>query len=236
MAKRTPPAGAEDRPPGRFAGLGQDHLALLGAAGVVHAWSRGEILMRQGERGDRAILLRQGLVKITTESANGYTSLLAFRGPGELVGELAVLDGGARSATVTAVRPVRGVIIPASRFAALIQEHGDLALAVLRGVSGRLRHSDRHREALGSRSAAVRIAHVLLEFAERHGTAAADRGPTALAVSMTQQELAGAAGTSRESVVRTLRDLHDLGLVAMARGVVVVLDPAKLDSWDSDSG
>lgn len=231
MEKRTQPAGPEDRPPGRFEGLGKDHLALLGAAGVVHAWPHGEVLMRQGEPGDRAILLRRGLVKITTESATGYTSLLAFRGPAELVGELAVLDGGDRSATVTVVRPVRGVIIPASRFAALIQEHSDLALAVLRGVGGRLRHSDRHREALGSRSAGVRVAHVLLEFAERHGTAAPDWGPDALAVSMTQQELASAAGTSRESVVRTLRDLHDLGLVAMARGLVVVLAPAKLDSW-----
>lgn len=236
MTERAQPGGAEGCPPGRSDRLGQDHLALLGGAGVVHAWSRGEVLMRRGERGDRAILLRRGLVKITTEAVNGYTSLLAFRGPGELVGELAILDGGDRSATVTAVRPVRGVIIPASRFAVLLREHGDLALAVLRGVSGRLRHSDRHREALGSRSAAVRVAHVLLEFAERHGTPASGWAPTALAVAMTQQELAGAAGTSRESVVRTLRDLHDLGLVGTARGLIVVLDPERLDRWDPDRG
>lgn len=236
MEGRTRSGGAEGRPPGRPAVLGQDHLALLGGAGVVHGWSRGEVLMRRGEPGDRAILLQQGLVKITTEAVNGYTSLLAFRGPGELVGELAVLDGGNRSATVTAVRPVRGVIIAAARFAVLLQEHGDLALAVLRGVSGRLRHSDGHREALGSRSAGVRIAHVLLEFAERHGTPASDWAPAALAVPMTQQELAGAAGTSRESVVRTLRDLHDLGIVGTARGIIVVLDPARLNSWNPDCG
>ena len=139
-----------------------EHLTLLRDAGVVETWQHGDVLLRQGERADRAILLRKGVVKVVSESVGGYTSLLAFRGAGELVGELACIDGGTRSASVIATQDGHGVAVSGSRFAALLRANGDLGLAVLRSISARLRHSDVQREAMGAEPAATRVARLLV--------------------------------------------------------------------------
>lgn len=207
-----------------------DELGLIRSAGRDRAWGHGETLMPEGSSPDDVILIGTGLVKVARESENGYTSILAVRGPGELLGELSCLDGMPRSATATAMRDVAGVSVPAGRFLRLLEEHGPLALAVLRSVTLRLRDSDRLRAEHGAYSAGVRVARVLLDIALRHGVAAGEP-PGGLAVMVNQQELAGAAGTSRETVVRTLRVLHQDGLVVPARGRLLVTDPEQLAKW-----
>ena len=91
----------------------------------------------------------------------------------------------------------------------------------------RLRDSDRRRAEFGSQRTKLRVASVLVEMAEYYGTAKPGAG-AAKVIAVTQQELASASGTSRESVVRSLRDLHNAGLVEKGRGKVIVLDPASL--------
>lgn len=188
--------------------------------------------MRRGDPADKVVMIEEGLVKVIAESSNGFTSLLAFRGVGELVGELGCLDGGVRSASVVAMRGVRGIAVAAPRFAALLEEHGALALAVLRSISGRLRHADGHRASLGASTASVRTARVLGELSRRLGAPAPTWATDAREVALTQQELASAAGTSRESVVRALRELHQEQLVYTRRGAIVVTDPEGLASWE----
>lgn len=211
-----------------------DHLALLRGAGSPEKWRRGDVLLRQGETADRTILLGGGVVKVVSESVGGYTSLLAFRGAGELVGELACIDGDVRSASVIALQDGHGTALPGSRFAALIRANGDLGLSVLRSITARLRHADVQREALGAETAAERVAGLLVELAHRYGTDMPSWAPSARSVRITQYELAGAVGTSRESVVRTLRELQSAELVATRRGAVVVLDPAGLARWEPE--
>jgi CRP/FNR family transcriptional regulator, cyclic AMP receptor protein len=207
--------------------FGTDHLSLLRAAGHLASWSRGSVLVREGEESGSAFLIERGQVKVTVSSRSGYTTLLAIRGPGELIGELSALDGQRRSGTVTALSVVQATVIPAASFRSLLGSHGELALAVLRLFVERLRESDRRRAEFGGHSARTRVVYVLVEMAERYGTAAPRRG-AAKVVPVTQQELASAAGTSRESVVRSLRDLHRDGLVETSRGKVIVLDPTLL--------
>ncbi|WP_405017871.1 Crp/Fnr family transcriptional regulator [Kitasatospora sp. NBC_00070] len=210
-------------------------IKVLRAAGSVHIWRRGTVLMREGEPADRVLLLERGLVKITSESATGYTSLLALRGPGELVGELSCVDGGPRSATATAMGSVAGVAVPVARFEALLGQQDGLALAVLRMVAWRLRDADGQRGDFGARSASVRTALALARLAGRYGTPVpgAPAGSPARRLAVTQQELAGAAGSSRESVVRVLRQLGEAGLVVTSRGMVLVVDPVALVGWSS---
>ncbi len=191
--------------------------------------------MRMGDPADQVILLEEGFVKVVSASPNGYVSLLALRGTHDLVGELSCLDSGLRSASVIAMSTVRGVVIPAARFTELLEADCALANAVLRSMGSRLRHSDGHRAALGASSAAFRVAQVLVEVSARYGTEAPQWAPRAFSVELTQQEIASAAGTSRESVVRTLRELHRRELVVTGRGFVVVLDPGELESWDPEN-
>jgi CRP-like cAMP-binding protein len=208
----------------------QDQLTLLHGAGRERVWDRGETLLPEGSLPDDVILVESGLVKVARQSPNGYTSVLAVRGRGELLGELSCLDGRPRSATAVAMRPVAGVSVPAGRFLRLLEDHGALALAVLRSITARLRDADRLRADQGAYGSGIRVARVLLDMALAHGVPVADR-PGALAVVVNQQELAGAAGTSRESVVRTLRVLQQDELVLSARGRLLVTDPERLARW-----
>ncbi|TJZ41977.1 Crp/Fnr family transcriptional regulator [Streptomyces piniterrae] len=205
---------------------------MIRAAGRTRTWQQGVVLFLEGDPPDSVALIEEGLVKITADSDNGYTSLLAIRGPGELIGEMACLDGRTRSATVTAMQTVRGTVVTSERFLALLEEHGPLALSVIRSITARLRDSDGLRADQGALPAGVRVARVLLGLALRHGTAPPGQ-PGSRALSVNQQELAGAAGTSRESVVRTLRRLQDHGLVTTSRGRTLVLDLRTLARWAS---
>ncbi|MEV4232355.1 Crp/Fnr family transcriptional regulator [Streptomyces bobili] len=207
-----------------------DELLYFRAAGRVRSWERGVSLMREGGPPDYVVLVLSGLAKVTADSGNGYTSVLALRGPGELVGELSCLDGTRRSATVTALERLEGVRVSSEAFLRLLNTHASLTLAVLRSVVGRLRDSDTLRTERGARSSRSMLARVLLDTAVRHGEPVDDpRG--ALAVRMNQQELAGAAGVSRESVVRSLRAMQEAGLVTTSRGRTCVLDLAEVRRW-----
>ncbi|MEV7036017.1 Crp/Fnr family transcriptional regulator [Streptomyces sp. NPDC093272] len=203
----------------------------LRQAGHARAWDRGEVLMREGEQADFVVLLTAGLVKATVDSANGYTSLLALRGPGELLGELACVDGGPRGATVTAMRRSEGVVVAAGAFLRLLEREPGLSLSVLRSVVGRLRDSDGLRAEQGARTTRSRVAALLVKLAVEYGSAVLEPLPGAVSVQVNQRELAAAAGASRESVVRCLRAMQREGLVATGRGRTVVLDLAGLRRW-----
>ncbi|MFJ9610821.1 Crp/Fnr family transcriptional regulator [Kitasatospora sp. NPDC101176] len=203
---------------------------LIRSAGQEVQWRRGELLMREGDTADRVVLLHSGLVKVTSVSATGFTSLFALRGPDELLGELSCVDGGLRSATATAMGEVKGVAVPAPAFTSLMEAHGGLALAVLRCVAERLRESDVGRADLGALPTVSRTALVLARLSHSYG-APVPGDFTARRLTINQQELASAVGASRESVVRVLRVLTDHRLIAVSRGRIMVHDPADLAGW-----
>ncbi len=203
---------------------------LIRSVGQEVRWRPGELLMREGDTADRVVLPQSGLAKVTSVSTTGFTSLFALRGPDELLGELSCVDGGPRSATATAMGEVKGTAVPAPRFTALMEEHGGLALAVLRCVAERLRESDVGRADLGALPTVARTALVLARLSQSYGApVAGDLAARRLVIN--QQELAGAVGASRESVVRVLRVLTDCRLVTVSRGQIVVRDPAVLLRW-----
>ncbi|RBM22416.1 Crp/Fnr family transcriptional regulator [Streptomyces sp. PT12] len=209
----------------------REQLGLIHGAGRGRVWERGEAVVSEGAPSTDVVLIEAGLVKITTDLENGYTSVLAVRGPGELLGELSCLDGMPRSATATALEQVRGTVVPGERFRRLLSAHGALALAVLRSVAARLRDSDRLRAEHGAYPAVVRIARVLAEVALRHGEPDPEL-PGALTVRVNQRELAGAAGTSRESLVRAFATLEAEALIVRRRGHTLVTDVERLGGWN----
>ncbi len=209
----------------------EKHIEALRKSGFRKTWPKGTILIREGERAESVIFLEKGLVKTTAQAPNGYTSLLAIRGAGELIGEVSCLDGRRRSATVTAIQDVAGIAITAERFLTLLNSDSELSFAVMRTISTRLRHSDGQRVASGAHTAGIRVARVLLDLVLQYGEPASDWGADVLQVNVTQAELAGAAGTSRESVVRALRELTRRELVATGRKRIVVLNVRKLHAY-----
>ncbi|RKT56904.1 Crp/Fnr family transcriptional regulator [Saccharothrix australiensis] len=195
--------------------------AVLGAAGTEREYTSGAVICHEGEVTRHVLVVRRGLLRVTATKAGGGEKVLAVRGAGDIVGERSAIDGLPRSATVRALGAVRALILSASAFASLCQRHPRIAWAVLTVVVARQRDADRQRLQI-SGTATQRVAAVLIDVALERGIA--DQG----AVSLSQEELAGIAGTSRESLVRVLRSLREEGVISTGRRKIEILAVERL--------
>jgi len=198
-----------------------DVQALM-ACGTRHTWPPGAVVFVEGERSDRVVVVLSGRVKISSKSEGEAEVVLAFRGSGTLLGELSAIDQRPRSATVTAVDKVDGLVVDASAFWDFLAGHPAASLLLLRTLAGRLRDSDRKRVEFGTHDAVGRVARRLIELADRFG----EPGPDGIRIGLrfTQEELAGWSGSSREAVVKALRRLRARGCVQTKRMTVVITD------------
>ncbi len=208
------------------ADLRQRMMVLLPDGRTVGYGPREKIFGEGDESTHIAIVLR-GIVKITAATLSGREALLGLRGAGEIVGELAALYGSPRSATVRALDRVEARLIAASAFRQCLQQHPDALFAVLAAVIGRLRESDRRRLEFTGFDVLERVSLLLAELARTHGEAAPD-GAVTIGLRLSQEEVAGATGASREAVAKALRELRRRGAVTTARQRIVVLDPDAL--------
>lgn len=198
----------------------REHLL---ASGSQRRWDRGHRLVRRGDRARAVYLVVEGRLKVTTSSIGGDEAIHAVLGPGDLVGELAALDGQAHVADVVALTPGTGRRIDASRFGELLRGDVDIALAVATMLAGRIRGADEVRADIGAGDVAVRVAHRLW-----HLTEGAPAGPGGIDVAISQDDLARWCGASRQAVNVALGRLRAAGVVRTGRGVVVVLDRRRL--------
>ncbi|WP_028677195.1 Crp/Fnr family transcriptional regulator [Salinispora arenicola] len=185
-------------------------------------WQRGDVLFREADQSGWVAALVTGRVKASCHSASGTEILLAVRGPGALLGELSAVDRLPRSATVQALDPVTALVMPPAGFQEYLQQQGRVAFQLMRLLAERLRDADRKRIEFGAQDSTGRVAARLVELAERFGTPV-DNG-IHVAVRLSQDELAGWIGASREAVTKSLRVLRDSGWVRTSRLSVVVLD------------
>jgi CRP-like cAMP-binding protein len=201
--------------------LSAKNLHALRLAGRPKQYSPGETIFIEGDKSEFVVLLDNGVVKVTTIAQNGYTSVLALRGAGDLIGEFGCLDDRPRVASVTALNVVTAILIPSQRFLGLLRKDPEFLFSLLLITVARVNESDRRRLEFGAYLAIDRVAHVLLDLAQRHGEPVQGT-PTSVYVPALQRDLAGAAGVSRETVVRTLRDLAEKGVISTRRGGIVV--------------
>lgn len=186
----------------------------------------GAPLFVEGTRSEVVVVLLSGRVKVFCSTAGGAEVVLAVRGPGTLLGELAAIDARPRSASVTALEPVESLSIGLAEFTRFLQTHPRAMWVLLRQLTGRLREADRKRVEFGSYDTLGRVAQRLLELTERFGE------PTESGIRITlpfsQQELAGWVCASREVVAKALRTLRTRGCLHTQRRSVLVLDLAGL--------
>jgi CRP/FNR family transcriptional regulator, cyclic AMP receptor protein len=198
-----------------------DAAALL-ELGVVRHFARAAILFREGDETDHVVVVRSGRVKIGFTDRSGREVMLAVRGPGDVLGEFAAIDGKPRSAAGEALEPVEAVVIPAQQFRELLADRPRIALALLEEVVDRVRDADRKRVEFGAVDTEGRVARRLVELAERFGEPV--RGGVHIALRLTQDDLAGFTGRSREAVAKVLAAFRARGWVETGRQRVVVLD------------
>ncbi|WP_433477276.1 Crp/Fnr family transcriptional regulator [Spirillospora sp. CA-142024] len=203
----------------------------LESRGRVRDFDRGDTLFVEGEDPGWVAVLLSGRVKAFSYREQGGEAILAVRGPGALLGEVAAIDGLPRSATVTALEPVRAIAVTADEFMAFLQAHGRVSIIIMRMLCQRWRDADRKRVEFGMFDATGRVAQRLVELAERfgvpydHRTGANAGGESVrITLNLSQEELAGWVGASREAVSKALRTLRRHGWIETGRRRLIVHD------------
>ncbi|MEG3629310.1 Crp/Fnr family transcriptional regulator [Streptomyces poriticola] len=217
--------GLEDRVPFLARLERADRTALLSLGRELRFAAR-IALLHQREPSSHVLFLVQGWTKVTAAAANGYEALLALRGPGDVVGESAALTGRPRSATVTALEPVRAVAVEHELFKEFLGRSPSVSFALLGLTADRTRAADRRRLEFASMNVRQRFAVLLLDLARSHGRRTGEG--IELAVPLSKQELAGSVGASREMVQRLLRELREKDAVATGRRTLMILRPDVL--------
>ena len=183
-------------------------------------------LFYEFEAPDHVVTLLKGRVKVTRLSEEGREVLLAVRGPGDVLGELSAIDGDPRSATATALEAVEGLVLSTSDFLEYLERHPRVAIELLKMVSRRLRDSDQKRLEFGAQDTMGRVAARIIELADRFGEPIEDT--LRIDLPITQEELAGWSGCSREAVSKALQGMRALGWLETARREIIVRDRESL--------
>jgi len=198
------------------------------ALGRTRAYATGDLVFCEGDPSEFAVVVLAGRLKVVSTSAEGYDTVLAFRGPGDLIGELSLFDGSPRSATVSAIEPAKVVLVTADRFMELLRAQPEIAAVLLRTVVAKLRDADRQRLEFGAYDTAGRVARRLVQLADEHGSSSSDG--VRITLPLSQSELAGWTGSSREAVARALGLLRRQGVITTDRRSIVVVDLESLRS------
>lgn len=189
-----------------------------------HRYSSGQEIFLQGDPTEFVYIVAQGRIKITRMAREGFMSVLCVRGPGEYFCPATVIDKGPQLGTAKAIG--EAVLLEADRakFNLLCEENSELLAMVHSTCIGEVRALMHRVESFASRNVRERLAMTILEESHRQQ----DSGKPADQIQITQQELAGLVGASRESISRTMSRFEENGLVQTGRGRIRILDRRQL--------
>jgi CRP-like cAMP-binding protein len=206
-----------------FAKVDPAKLKLLAFASERAVFAPGEILFHQGDPGDALFIVTSGAIKIMLPSDTGDEAILATLRPGDVFGELALLDGAPRSATAVALEPTETLILPRLQFRELLATEPAVRDALLASIAAELRRLTNHVEELHFLDITGRLASRLARIATESGKKQADES-IRLPSPLTQGDLAAMIGCTRQSVNKLLGMFTEDGLIRIERDSIVVLD------------
>ena len=173
----------------------------------------------------------EGHVKLSKIATTGRETVLEIRGPGDVIGEMGVIDGQPRSATATTLEDSLVLVLTADQFRTILHDRPGVADRLFQELVYRLRQASARQHELGTVSVVGRLCRRLAELAHSHGVARDDG--ILISAGISQQELAEWCGSSRDSVVRALTGLREAGLLESRRTELMLLDPAAIDALAS---
>ena len=211
-----------------FADLEEAELERFSRVAVPRSFPAGTRVFHEGDRSDACYIVREGSFRVTREHSDGRAITLATLGPGEVFGELAMLDGDKRSASAESITDGTLLALPANDVRGLLSRNPEIALKLVAGLVRRLRAANMRLSRQSFQTVPSRVAGILLQLS-RDGQDGDDEAE--VTIRMNQTDLAQLAGTSRESVSRFLAELERAGVVRSGRGRVTVLEPQKLRNY-----
>lgn len=206
-------------------GLEEEERRQVLAAARRRRFGRREVIFHHGDPADTVHLIASGSIAVYVTTPHGNTAMFDILTPGDAVGEMALVDAGERSATAIALEPSETHAIRRDQFEGLRARHPQVDRLLVALLAARVRRLNAELVDAYFTVAEKRVLRRVLDLAgrlpERDG---------ARAIRLTQEDLAGLAGTSRATVNRTLRELEDLGALALRRGRIEILDLAAIAS------
>jgi len=202
-----------------FGDLPPDEVRRLLSMARRRTFSRGEVVFHEGDPADSLHLIAKGRFAVRVTTPLGETATLAIRGPGEAFGELALVSDAPRSATVAALEPAETHSLFRREFDQLRRDHPFVNRVLVAVLAASVRRMDELIVEAFYVGAEKRVLRRLRDLAAVYGN-----GSPPTTVPLTQEDLAGLAGTSRATVNRVLRDEESRGTLTLGRGKTVVLD------------
>lgn len=211
-----------------FSELSSEDLERISRVAVPRSYPKGVRVFHEGDRSDACYIVRSGDLRVTREHPDGRAIALATLGPGDIFGELAMLDGEARSASVESLTDCELLALPASDVRQLLRGSSEITVKLVFALTRRLREANERIARQSFQTVPSRVAGVLSQLIAEEAPLEGRDGVT---IRMTQADLAQLAGTSRESVSRFLAVLERAGVLHVGRGRVTVLEPRRLRAY-----
>ncbi len=205
-----------------FGELDDPELEEIVRLGVRKKYKKGNIVVLEQELGAGLFIIVSGKVKVVRTDVDGREVILSIFGPAEFFGEMSLLDGLSRSATVVAIAKSEMFMIHRRDFLELLHQNPQVAIALLGELTMRLRKADTQIKSLSLKDAAGRVASVLLVLAEDVGTFR--KGKVEIPDLPLQQDIASMAGTSRETVSRILHQFMRKNHIEMSGNTLTIKD------------
>ena len=205
-----------------FADLKEEDIKKVADFCMPRTYPKNSMIILEEEFGDTVFAICEGTVKITRVNDEGKEVILALLGPGEIFGEMAIIDGESRSANALAQENCILLAFPQNEFIRILKSHFEVSFALMSELARRLRKSDQQIEALSLSDAENRIGVSMLNLAEDMGIIR--KGKVTIEKLPFQQDIANMAGTSRETVSRVLKMFEEKNLIIKTGHRLVIPD------------
>jgi CRP-like cAMP-binding protein len=201
-----------------FSGLEDEELGSLAEIAVERRIEQDEFVFWDGDQPHGLYIIAEGKIKVMKHASSGKEFIIAFFGPGEMFGEVAVFENKPYPASAQAVAATTVLAIGREEFLSFLGGRPEVALRIIHVLGGRLRDAQSRLKDMAGERVDQRVASVLLMLSSKLGPE----------IPFTRQEIADMTGTTTETAIRVMSRLKDRGIIRSARGKTVVLDPAGL--------
>jgi CRP/FNR family transcriptional regulator len=201
-----------------FSGLNKADLEALSKLAVSHTFKAGEFLFWEGDAPAHFYVVASGRVKVLKHSSLGKEFVVAFFGPGEVFGEVAVFEERPYPASAQAISDTEVLRIGKDKFLAFLSGHPEISLRIINMLGGRLRDAQNRLNALAGERAEQRVAKTLLMLSSKLGQS----------LPFTRQEIADMSGTTIETTIRVMSRMKSGGIIRSHRGRTDIVDETKL--------
>lgn len=217
-----------------FSKLTESQFTELEKHSRLRKFPKGTAVYLPSDEADGAFLLAEGRIRLCSTTPEGKQSILAFVEPGEVFGELALIESGEREERAETTVASTVVLIPGRLLREMMEDSASLSIGVSKLIGLRRKRVERRLRSLLFRNNRDRLAHLLTELAEQYGNATSVG--IELGIRLSHQDLASIIGATRETVTTLLGEMQQSGLLRISRQKLVLLNLPKLTAELGGSG